>query len=850
MKIIGEFYKTLYDSVKIDQVDIDDVLNDIELDNVLSDTDKHFMDQMPSLEEFDEIVNIPKNNKSPGLDGLPVEFYRKFWPLIRDLYFSMICESWDKKILPLSTRTSVLSTLFKANNRKKLVNYRPLSLTNSDYRLIALLFAKRLEKVLYKIISSDQSSYIGGRYIGTSIRNIIDLYDFCESTNTAGAFLCADFLKAFDTLEHNFIFSVLEKFNFGNTFISWLSVLYSDVRFKVKNNGWVSEGYIMRRGLRQGCSMSALIFIIAVEILAYMIKKNKNIRGIRVGGNEHKLVQYADDTTVCVSDLESVGETLRIFKKFGNISGLKLNFSKTRGIWLGELKDLGYRVYRNVVFTGKPVKCLGIYIGHNVKLCQQLNWDKKVGKMEQCIDQWKKRKISLFGKVYVIKTFILSKIVYPASVLIIPDHVIPKIKNLIFRYLWGKRDRIKRSNVSKMVIHGGLNMTDIDSFFKSLKASWVSRFSSITGKWIDLLKFYVERKGLTIDYFMKTNVSVAKNSPLMHSLPQFYQDVFMAFNKCKSVKNLKHLNKHEIIALPIWGNSYFKVGNDCLYFKEWIRSGILYIKDLVGEDGTLMKDEDMYKKVLDKNNIIQQIYMIKNYVFKKIRSFDITIAPYVNIKRLTHITVKNNYVEIMKLKSKDFYGILSSKCQSHGNMESIYNRIFNIEGRDIWTNIYSQKVKHIHIPKVAEFNYKVLHNILPNGYILNKWNDKVSSKCEVCGDIETTEHMIYKCPRIQKMWKEISDVINVNVQWKNVVCGFPGCEMSTKINVLNHIVSIICYTVFKANSRCKFDDTSYENTCIYYELKKSFKYYAYVLHEDVSNMSIFNSVMQYLSNGI
>ena len=180
----------------------------------------------------------------------------------------------------------------------------------------------------------------------------------------------------------------------------------------------------------------------------------------------------------------------------------------------------------------------------------------------------------------------------------------------------------------------------------------------------------------------------------------------------------------------------------------------------------------------------------------------------------------------------------------------IYNRIFKIEGRDIWTSIYSQKVKHIHIPKVAEFNYKVLNNILPNGYILNKWNDKVSSKCEVCGDIETTEHMIYKCPRIQKMWKEISDVINVNVQWKNVVCCFPGCEMSIKINVLNHIVSIICYTVFKANSRCKFDDTSYENTSIYYELKKSFKYYAYVLHEDVTNMLFSNSVVQYLFNGI
>ena len=245
LKLIGDFYKQLYTSSHIEQNDIDQVLDNLNLDNVLSDSDRDLMNKIPTLEEFDDIVDIPKENKSPGLDGLPIEFYRKFWSLIKNLYFAMILESWENKILPLSTRTSILSTLFKAENRKKLVNYRPLSLTNSDYKLVALLFAKRLEKILHKIISSDQSAYIEGRYIGTSIRNIIDLHEYCEKNNQPGAFICADFLKAFDSLEYNFILSVLERFNFGDTCISWM---YNDVRFKVKNNGWVSESYSKCRG--------------------------------------------------------------------------------------------------------------------------------------------------------------------------------------------------------------------------------------------------------------------------------------------------------------------------------------------------------------------------------------------------------------------------------------------------------------------------------------------------------------------------------------------------------------------------------------------------------------------------
>ena len=138
-----------------------------------------------------------------------------------------------------------------------------------------------------------------------------------------------DFKKAFDSVEHAFIFKVLRKFNFGDNFIKWISILYNNPIFKIKNNGWLSKDYFMRRGVRQGCAVSALIFIIVVEVLSIMIRSNNDIIGIHINDKEHKVIQYADDITVTVNNVESVLSGI-----FSKCAGPTLNVRKTKGIWL------------------------------------------------------------------------------------------------------------------------------------------------------------------------------------------------------------------------------------------------------------------------------------------------------------------------------------------------------------------------------------------------------------------------------------------------------------------------------------------------------------------------------------
>lgn len=95
-----------------------------------------------------------------------------------------------------------------------------------------------------------------------------------------GILLFLDLEKAFDSVEYNFMFKTLEKFNFGSSFIGMIKILYNKPIFKLKNNGWISKPCIMERGIRQGCPVSALLLIFVLEILAIQIRNDYEIRGL------------------------------------------------------------------------------------------------------------------------------------------------------------------------------------------------------------------------------------------------------------------------------------------------------------------------------------------------------------------------------------------------------------------------------------------------------------------------------------------------------------------------------------------------------------------------------------------
>ena len=211
---------------------------------------------------------------------------------------------------------------------------------------MAYTLTQRIKPLLHKIINSDQNGYIKNRYMGFNIRQIQDIIDYADKFNVEGAILFLDFSKAFDSLEWEFRYLSLEKFGFQKSIIKWLRTLYSNIKGCILNNGWISSPFKINRGLLLVCPLSALIFVIAVEILACRIRQDKNLKGIQI-----KFDELADDTTVFVQSKIEISIAFKIIETFGSFSGLILNRNKTEGMWIGCLKHCKDKI-ENINWVG------------------------------------------------------------------------------------------------------------------------------------------------------------------------------------------------------------------------------------------------------------------------------------------------------------------------------------------------------------------------------------------------------------------------------------------------------------------------------------------------------------------
>ena len=401
-----------------------------------------------TVDECLEALKDFKSGKTPGTDGFPAEFYRFFWTEISNELIDSFNYAFKSGSLSISQRRGIISLIPKKFKDKTILeNLRPISLLNVDYKILTKTIAKRLEKVLPNIINIDQTGYVKGRYIGENIRLIQDVIHFTNLTNQKGIAIFLDFKKAFDSVEWSYLNAALELFNFGPDILNWIKIIYNDVSSCVVNNGHGSTFFHLQRGVRQGCPLSGILFVLGIELFARALKNKASVKGIRVDDHEIKIVQYADDTTVFVRDKESVLELLDFLREFNSLSGLEINTSKTEAMWLGQWKNnqdtpFGFK------WPKEPILSLGVFFSHNQTDADELNFGAKIRDLENSLHTWKRRKLTLYGKINIVKTLGLSKLIFNASVLYIPHHYIEQINKITFNFIWdGKPAKIKRKTL-------------------------------------------------------------------------------------------------------------------------------------------------------------------------------------------------------------------------------------------------------------------------------------------------------------------------------------------------------------------------------------------------------------------
>ena len=218
----------------------------------LSNEDRLSCEGKLTLQECWKAVNSMKNCKTPGNDGLTKECFVCFFNQLGKLLVSTLNYSFDHGEMSTSQKQAIIVLMKNMDRDSRLIkNWRPISLMNVDAKIASKALAMRVEKIIYKLVYIDQTAYIKGRFIGESVRLIEDLLEYVDQENEDGILFAADIEKAFDSVEHSFIYATLKKFGFGGDFIQWIRTLLNDAQSCVVNNEFPTGYFKLQRGNRR-----------------------------------------------------------------------------------------------------------------------------------------------------------------------------------------------------------------------------------------------------------------------------------------------------------------------------------------------------------------------------------------------------------------------------------------------------------------------------------------------------------------------------------------------------------------------------------------------------------------------
>ncbi|CAM2114275.1 unnamed protein product [Caretta caretta] len=304
-----------------------------------------------TLAEFSEALRRMPTNKSPGMDGLTVEFYHAFWDIFGPDLVTVWAESLQSGVLPLSCRRKVLTLLPKKGDLRDLRNWRPVSLLSTDYKIVAKAISLRLGSVMADVIHPDQTYTVPGRSIFDNLFLVRDFLELGWRDGLSFALLSLDQEKAFDNVDHGYLLSTLQAFGFGPQFVSFLRVLYASAECLVRLNWTLTEPVSFKRGVLQGCPLAVQLYALAIEPFLCLLRRR--MTGLVLREPELRLVLsvYADDVLLVVQDPGDLAQVEACQAIYSAASSTRVNWVKSSGLAVGDWRQAHSSAIRPAPFS-------------------------------------------------------------------------------------------------------------------------------------------------------------------------------------------------------------------------------------------------------------------------------------------------------------------------------------------------------------------------------------------------------------------------------------------------------------------------------------------------------------------
>ena len=340
-----------------------------------------------------------------------------------------------------------------------------------DLKILTKTLTNRLKTVLPSIIHFTQTA-VDGRRIDNTVHMLRDFVQLANTENLESAFIFLDQEKAFDRVNHAFLYKTMRAFGIGPVFIHWIRLIYSNATTRVKVNGFLSKNIPLRRGVRQGCPLSPLLYVLIIEILALQFRKNPDIVGFTVGGEKIVSMHYADDAIITILQNKCFKEVIKDLTAFEQASGAKVNYGKTKGLWTGAWKNRTDTPL-NIKWTNENVETLGVYFGNANPAGE--SFAKLLPKVVRSMNYWKQFRLCKLAKARVIEIFHASKVWYAARFYPIPPPVTKALQKAFFDYVNypHKNVTVKQEEMHKLRKHGGTKLINIQTKAEASKIKWL-----------------------------------------------------------------------------------------------------------------------------------------------------------------------------------------------------------------------------------------------------------------------------------------------------------------------------------------------------------------------------------------
>ena len=482
-------------------------------------------------EIFDTINNIPLD-KAPGPDGLTGRFFKHFKQEWTPILFHAFAEINEKGKSPRCFHDANICLIRKKATPAEGTDprdWRPISLTNTIYKIFTKIWATKFANILNKIIGPHQTGFIPTRDIRENIVTIQALIEDAAENDRNCALLFIDWEKAFDRLAHKTLHRVLKKLEAPNLFRNAIKAIYRNCWSRINLNNHLTAPFQIRSGVRQGCPLSPLLFVFVNELLHGNITNDKSIKGYKIN-QKLSIVNsgYADDTALAITTENDAKRIMHHIKRFCEATAAKINLKKSTVMTTGNWSRIGYvpepLQEMETAQISKGERYLGLWVGQNLDRNTELK--RIVNNIRTALKKWKRAPLSPMGKEMIINTIALSKLWFIAGIIRIPNETIKQVEKLLRSFLKGKHKshKIALKLATTPRTMGGLGVHNIANKNTALLAKWIVKWKSQNNKkeqaWHILLTRYLEtqRRALHPLLWDPKSFDKIKNKSIFHNI--------------------------------------------------------------------------------------------------------------------------------------------------------------------------------------------------------------------------------------------------------------------------------------------------------------------------------------------